>query len=398
LGWPAPRISSKLGRMKFNTLTTRILGGLVLGLGLGAALAAANPGWRAQAVSLAEGLGNVWLDGLRMTIIPLVFSLLVIGVAQAAGTARAGGLAAKALLAFGVLLLVSATIGAIATPALLSFWPPPAAAVAALRASAHGAASVVPPSPPLTDWLRSFVPPNPIKAAAEGAMASVVFFALVFGLAAARQDEPRRAALFGFFDAVQAAMMTIVGWVLWAAPGGVFLLALSVGAKLGMSAVGLLGQYVVVVSICCLLAGGMGLVMALVGGRAAAADRADPGRGDGDLDPVVAGLAAGDAGGDREPGRAGASPRPGDAAGGGAVPHHQPGRQPRRRGLCRARLRRRGRPAAPRRRRCGGGAGQPGGRRRRQLGDLLHHPGADLHGHEPADGAAAHPAADGDPA
>jgi Na+/H+-dicarboxylate symporter len=127
----------------------------------------------------------------------------------------------------------------------------------------------VPPSPPLTDWLRSFVPPNPIKAAAEGSMASVVVFALLFGLAAARQDEPRRLALFGFFDAVQAAMMTIVGWVLWAAPGGVFLLSLSVGAKLGLSAVGLLGQYVVVVSICCLLAGAMGLVMALVGGRTA---------------------------------------------------------------------------------------------------------------------------------
>jgi len=140
--------------MKFNTLTIRILSGLVLGLGLGAALAAANPAWRAQAVALADGLGNVWLDALRMTIIPLVFSLLVIGVAQAAGTAQAGGIAAKALLAFGALLLLSAAIGAIATPALLSFWPPPSAAVAALRASAHGGAAAVPPSPPIGDWLR----------------------------------------------------------------------------------------------------------------------------------------------------------------------------------------------------------------------------------------------------
>ena len=98
--------------MKFNTLTTRILGGLVLGLGLGAALAAANPGWRAQAVALADGLGNVWLDGLRMTIIPLVFSLLVVGVAQAAGTAQAGGVAARSLATFLGLLLASGIIGA----------------------------------------------------------------------------------------------------------------------------------------------------------------------------------------------------------------------------------------------------------------------------------------------
>jgi proton glutamate symport protein len=146
-------------------------------------------------------------------------------------------------------------------------WPPPSAAMAALRASAHGGAGAVPPSPPIADWLRSFVPANPIKAAAEGSMASIVVFALVFGLAAARQNEARAAAIFGFFDATQAAMMTIVGWVLWAAPAGVFLLSLTVGARLGVSAVGLLGQYVVVVSIMCLLSGAMGLVMALVGGR-----------------------------------------------------------------------------------------------------------------------------------
>jgi Na+/H+-dicarboxylate symporter len=256
--------------MKFNTLTTRILAGLVLGLGLGAALATAHPAWRAEAVTLADGLGNVWLDALRMTIIPLVFSLLVIGVAQAAGTAQAGGLAARALVAFGGLLLLTSAISAIATPALLAIWPPPAAAVAALRASAHGGAVGVPPSPPFADWLRSFVPANPVKAAADGAMASIVVFALVFGLAAAQQSEPRRAALFGFFDAAQASMMTIVGWVLAAAPAGVFLLALTVGAKLGASAaVGLLGQYVVVVSIMCLIAGALGLPMALIGGRIA---------------------------------------------------------------------------------------------------------------------------------
>jgi Na+/H+-dicarboxylate symporter len=253
--------------MKLNTLTTRILAGLGLGLALGAALAAANPSWKAAAVALADGVGAVWLDALRMTIVPLVFSLLVIGVGQAAGAARAGGLATRSLVAFAALLLLSGAISAVATPALLSIWPPPEAAVAALRASAHGAGAAIPPSPPFAEWLGAFVPPNVVKAAAEGAMASIVVFALVFGLAAARQTEPRRAVLVGFFDAVQAAMMTIVGWVLWAAPVGVLLLALGVGARLGASAVGLLGQYVLVVSIMCLAAGAIGLPMALIGGR-----------------------------------------------------------------------------------------------------------------------------------
>jgi proton glutamate symport protein len=252
-----------------NKLTLQILIGLVTGLALGAVLPSLHLPLQAQLVSSAEAIGGVWLDGLRMTIIPLVFSLLVIGVAQAADTAGGGGLPAKVLIAFGALLLVSATISAIATPALLHVWPAPAAAAQALRASAVGAAEHIPTSPPLAEWLRSFVPSNPVKAAADGAMASIVFFALVFGLAATRLNEARRALVFGLFDAIQAAMMVVVNWVLQIAPFGVFLLAVVVGAKTGFGAVGILGQYVIVVSIMCLASASVGLGLALLGGQVA---------------------------------------------------------------------------------------------------------------------------------
>ena len=253
--------------MKWNSLTVRILVGLALGLGLGAALAAMQVGWLRQATAITDALGGVWLDALRMTIIPLVFALLVVGVAQAAGAAKAGGLAARALLAFAVLLLISASLSAIASAALLHIWPAPAAAAEALRAGAKGAAAGIPPAPPLADWLKSLVPSNPVRAAADGAMASIVLFALVFGLAASQLAETRRLALFSLFDAVQAAMMVIVDWVLKAAPLGVLLLSFGVGAKTGFGAVGLLSQYVVVVSIMCLMGAVIGVLLALVGGR-----------------------------------------------------------------------------------------------------------------------------------
>ena len=252
-----------------NSLTVRILTGLVAGLVLGALLPMFHLTWQDGLVSSAEALGGVWLDALRMTIIPLVFSLLVVGVAQAAGTARGGGLPAWALLAFGVMLLVSTIISAIATPALLEVWTVPQAAAQALRASAAGGAAAIPPSPPFGEWLKSFVPANPIKAAADGAMAGIVVFALVFGMAVTRLNEMRRAVVFNFFDAVQAAMMVIVDWVLFAAPLGVFLLAVVVGAKTGFGAVGVLGQYVVVVSIMCLVGAVLGILMAIFGGRIA---------------------------------------------------------------------------------------------------------------------------------
>lgn len=254
--------------MKFNSLTVRILVGLIAGLVLGALSPGLHLTWQADLVATADAIGGVWLDALRMTIVPLVFSLLVIGMAQAAGTVRGGGLAGLTLLAFAALLLVSTIIAALATPALLDVWPAPKAAAEALRVSARGAATQIPPSPPLVEWLRSFVPANPVKAAADGAMAGLVFFALVFGLAVNKLNTVRRHALLGFFDAVQAAMMTIVDWVLQVAPLGVFLLALVVGARTGFGAVGVLGQYVVIVSIMCLIGGVLGILMAIFGGRA----------------------------------------------------------------------------------------------------------------------------------
>ena len=253
--------------MKRPSLTTLILSGLLAGLAAGAVLHAVHAPGEAALVAAAEAIGGVWLDALRMTIIPLVFALLVTGMARAAETAERGGLAGRALVVFALLLLASTTLTALAAPALLSVWAAPAAAAEALRASAAGAGAQIPETPPLADWLRAFIPANPVKAAAEGAMASLVVFALIFGLAVSRLDEARRGALVLVFDGVQAAMMVIVRWVLVLAPAGVFLLALTVGARTGIAAVGLLGHYVLVITLICLMAGALGLGAALFGGR-----------------------------------------------------------------------------------------------------------------------------------
>ncbi len=248
-------------------LTTRVLLGLVSGLFGGAALGTLAPDLTALAIAVAEPVGGLWLDSLRMTIIPLVFALLVTGVAQIAETARAGGAAARTLGLFALLLLFSAAFAAIATPALLAVWPAPEAAALALRTAAHAAGGEIPPTPTIEAMLKSFIPANPIRVAAEGAMAPLVVFALVFGLAATRISAEHRASLLGFFAAVKETMMVLVHWVLWAAPLGVFALALVTGARTGLGAVGLLGHYVIVVSIMCLSMVAVAVFLAVVFGR-----------------------------------------------------------------------------------------------------------------------------------
>jgi Na+/H+-dicarboxylate symporter len=228
--------------MKANTASSRILVGLVLGLGLGIALANSGVAWQESAIGAAEPVGTMWMDALRMTIVPLVFSLLVTGIASSASAASAGGLAARALAIFAVLLFVVGLFGEATTEAFLSFWPIPADAAAALH-SAINSGGAVPAGAPLAQWLEALVPANPVKAAAEGEMLPLVLFAIVFGFAVIRLAPARARTLVEFFQAIVDAMLVIVHWVILVAPIGVFALAFVVGARAGVHAAHALGHY-----------------------------------------------------------------------------------------------------------------------------------------------------------
>lgn len=230
--------------------TLRILASLVVGLILGAALADA---WFLESIlAVAEPVGGLWLDALRMTIVPLVFSLLVVGIASAAGTAAAGGTAAKALAFFALFLVLSASFCAVALSAVLAAWPAPVEAVAGLREAAGASKDKVPDFPTMGAWLRAFIPTNPVEAAATAQMAPLVVFALLFGLAATRIRADLQVGLIAFFQAVMDAMLVMVQWVLWVAPVGVLALAFIVGAKAGFGAAGALGHYILLLSGVCI--------------------------------------------------------------------------------------------------------------------------------------------------
>lgn len=234
-------------------LTLRVLLGLVLGLALGVVLSATGYSGAEQVIAVADPIGGLWLDALRMTIVPLVFSLIVTGMVSARGAAAGGGAAARALGLFAILLFASAAFSALVMPLVLELWPIPAEAARSLRASV-GSAGPAPSAqmPPAGEWLRSFIPTNPVKAAADGAMAPLVIFAVLFALAVTRIPEDLRDKLTDVFDAMGRAMLVLVGWVLWVAPFGVFALALVVGARAGVGAAGVLGHYLVILSGVCI--------------------------------------------------------------------------------------------------------------------------------------------------
>jgi proton glutamate symport protein len=248
-------------------LSLLVLLALVVGILAGMGVRTAESDLLHSIADFLQGLGRLWLNALRMTVVPLIFALLVTAVASVSDAAASGRLAVRALVVFAVMLGAAMTYVALAAPALLALWPGDPAATAALTQAAGAQTVESPGTLSASDWLAQFVPSNPVRAAAEDAIPALVVFALAFGFAATRLAPDARERIVGFFRAVADIMVQIVRWVLWLAPVGVFGLALGLGQESGLAAAGALVRYVVIVSV--LIAGvlPLALLFAVLWGR-----------------------------------------------------------------------------------------------------------------------------------
>ncbi len=235
------------------SLTVRVLLGLILGFLTGIGVAVADVPLLDTAAAWIEPLGTLWVNAIRMTVIPLVASLLMVGVVgtDVRAVGRIGG---RAIGLFLALLTGAAIVTAAVTPPIVSRLPEDPEAAAALRESlgAAGAEAAQTQVPTLAEWLVDLVPTNPIEAMADGAMLPLIIFVLLFALAAARLDGHHREALVGFFDAVAEAMLVLIRWILDLAPIGVFALSLALARNMGLAAAGAIVAYVVLHSALCI--------------------------------------------------------------------------------------------------------------------------------------------------
>ena len=221
--------------------TARVMTGLVAGIVIGILLAWSDPALASRIAGIVEPFGKLWLNALQMTVVPLVFALVVVGINQASDAAHSGRVARQAIVSFVILLTAAAAMTAVLAPLALSMLQPDPAVAAALRGHAEDIAK---PSGGWADALIALVPSNAIAAAAASAMLPLVTFALFFGFALTRIDAAPRAQVVGFFKAISDAMIVIVHWVLWAAPVGIFALVLALTARAGLGMLQALGIYI----------------------------------------------------------------------------------------------------------------------------------------------------------
>jgi Na+/H+-dicarboxylate symporter len=234
--------------------STRVLVALGAAFALGVAISLSGSASLLRVADSVAPIGTLWVNAIRMTVIPLVVSLLITGVASASDVKAIGRLGGRTLAVFVSLLVGVATVAMPLIPSLFGLLPnggpkpplPAGAAEAAGQVASGGTGQT------LGAWLTSLIPSNPIAAAANGQMVSLIIFTILLALAIARTREHTRASLLGFFQALGDAMLILVHWVVLAAPVGIFAMVLPLAAHAGAALAGAIGFYIAAYSLSCL--------------------------------------------------------------------------------------------------------------------------------------------------
>lgn len=202
-------------------------------------------------VGFFDYIGTMFLNALKMIIVPLILSSIIIGVAGIGSGGNIGALGGKTLLFYAVTTLAAIVVGLV----LINIIGPgfvngePAGSMLALDNGGLEIASFAEGRGPgdVANVLLSMVPPNIVMAAAEGQMLGIIFFAILFGYFMTQLNHELAEPLFKFWDSVFHVMMRMTMWIMKFAPIGVFGLVASVVAETGFSAVRPLAVFAITV-------------------------------------------------------------------------------------------------------------------------------------------------------
>jgi len=224
--------------------------GLLAGLALGLLAGATGSGPLMAIATGVAPLGTVFLNAIRMVVIPLVVTVIFSGVAKLGDPRKLGRLGGLTLAFFWISTLPAILLGMGVMYTGLAFAPDVPVPEAAVQEA--------PVLPGFVDFLVSLIPANPFAAASEGTLLPLIVFTALLAAAAGTLAEAPRARLIGLADATGDALIKLVHWILWTAPLGLFGLAAPVTARMGWGLLQNLAVFIVCVII------GLALYLALV--------------------------------------------------------------------------------------------------------------------------------------
>ncbi len=193
-------------------------------------------------VPLFDLVGSMFINLLKMIIVPLILASVITGVAALGSGPDLGRLGSKTL-AFYVLTTLLAVLIALflvnlVTPGIDANGPVGSklalnsdAALVKQTVAARSNASVL-------DTIRDIVPTNILQAAVNTKLLALVFFSVLFGFFLARIEQPHQGTVMSFWQGIFQIMMRMTGWVMTLAPVGVFALIAKVVAQAGFEGAG----------------------------------------------------------------------------------------------------------------------------------------------------------------
>lgn len=224
--------------MKTDSLTAKILIGMLTGLVLGVLLNWINVDQESLVqVLLVDGLldigGKIFIASLKLLVVPLVFVSLACGASNLSDGASMGRLGGKTvalyLLTTGIAITLALTVAVIVGPGV-GF------------NLAEETTFVARESPSLKQVIIDIVPTNPIRSMGEGKMLQVILFAILLGIAIGKCGEPGQ-RVRAFLNDWNEVIMRLVLMLMSVAPYGVFCLMVTLFAKMGFEAFGNLLVY-----------------------------------------------------------------------------------------------------------------------------------------------------------
>ncbi|MBM9520844.1 dicarboxylate/amino acid:cation symporter [Desulforhopalus vacuolatus] len=224
------------------SLTKKVLLGMILGivLGIGINLTGLNTEGSLVNLYLVNGLFNVvgtmFVNALKMLVVPLVLFSLICGVCGIGDVKLLGKIGSKAFVLY-MLTTAIAIASALGIAATLGIGKGMNAQSSAEFTGRE--------APPLSQVLIDIVPSNPVNAMAQGEMLSIIFFAILLGISmllVGRKSKP----LINLFEMSNEVMMKMVGIIMALAPYAVFCLLSKAMANLGLDLLAQLLGYVLV--------------------------------------------------------------------------------------------------------------------------------------------------------
>lgn len=221
-------------------LTTRILLGMGLGLLVGFALQWANfSPEHFISVYFTHGLfdagGTIFINLLKMMVVPLVLVSLTCGAASLGATGKVGRLGGKAI---GLYLVTTAIAVTLAMTMALVIEP----GVGASQADTEPPVYIGNKPPSVKQVLIDIVPDNPIASMANGAMLQIIAFSILLGIAISKAGEQGK-RFRSFLDDINETFMKLITMLIELAPYGVFCLMVTLGVKVGLAEIAKLLTY-----------------------------------------------------------------------------------------------------------------------------------------------------------